>query len=75
MQLLQDYSEDLWVRQDESVPMMASWGQRTSKVFDVDISSQANKLFHLLGISTDCSHVQWSLSSLVSLVDLVLLPR
>lgn len=50
-------------------------GHRTCKVFDIDISSQANELFNLLGISSDGSHVKGSLPSLVPLVDLVLLSR
>lgn len=50
-------------------------GRRTCKVFDIDISSQANELFNLLSVSPDCCHVKGSLPSLVPLVDLVFLPR
>lgn len=48
---------------------------RTCKVFNVDVGSQANELFNLLGVSPDGGHVKGSLPSLVPLVDLVLLSR
>lgn len=50
-------------------------GHCTCKVFDVDVSSQANELFNLLGVSPDGGHVKGSLPSLIPLVDLVLLSR
>lgn len=45
----------------------------TRKVFDIDVRSQTNELFDLLHISPDSGHVEGGLSSLVSLVDFVLL--
>lgn len=48
-------------------------GRRTCKVFDVYISSQANELFNLLGVSPDGCHVKGRLPSFIPLVDLVLL--
>ena len=50
-----------------------SSGHHTCKVFDVDISSEANELLNLLGVSPDGCHVEGRLPSLVPLVDLVLL--
>lgn len=45
----------------------------TGEVFDVDVRSQTYELFDLLHVAPDSGHVEGSLSSLVPLVDLVLL--